>query len=206
MTGPQIVQPVPPGGGGSTPSVPVVVQHAFAADASGDGVTLTSTPVQGNMLVALFGQNLTGNLASGWVLINSTNAGTDYGVIAYKIAGAGESKTQNPSASAGAGAVAMYEISNGGFSFNNVVNATTAGPSVAVTTARAAGLIIGAFERADTTALTAIVGAVVDGHAEANSRGITGFTVAAPVDGVNTISGTFGVTSANTKAMAVAIY
>lgn len=194
------------GGGAPTPSVPIIVQQGVAADSGGDGVTLGAAPTEGNLLLAFFGQNLNPSVASGWTLIASSNAGTDYGVIAYKIAGASESATQNPASGTGAGGCAIFEINNGGYSFNGIVDANSATPAVTVTTSRAGGIIVGAFERADTTAQTAIVGATKLSHAEANGRGITSFSQLAPVDGANTITGTYGSTAADSKAMAAAVY
>ena len=143
-------------------------------------------------------------MASGWTSINTSNAGTDYATIAFKIAGASESTTQTPFSNTGAGSVGIYEIATAGYSFNAITDASSETPNANLTVQRAGGMIIGAFARPNTTLPTGITGATADGTSNTNSS-IAGFHVAAPVAGANDISASYS-TSADTKGMAIALY
>jgi hypothetical protein len=73
----------------------------FAKGLAGSGVTFGAAPTNGNYLVALVGMDVGNTAASGWTRTERlTEGGTNIRVAAYwKLCGAGESTSQNPSTS-----------------------------------------------------------------------------------------------------------
>lgn len=111
----------PSGGGGSgydPGTVPSVVQIAHSTSAV-NGVVMGSAPTSGNLLVALCFNSASNVIGSGWTKYFENTTGTDWGTVAYKVAGASESTTQSPmsTTSTSAGCV-IWEIS--GYSFGLV--------------------------------------------------------------------------------------
>jgi hypothetical protein len=102
---------------------PTVVQSAMAA-ANSASIVLGSAPINGNLLVAMCFNSTVGTPGAGWTsqLVNSS--GTDFGMTATKVAGAGESTTQTPLSGAANGLIAMWEI-NGQAGSNFVINAVS---------------------------------------------------------------------------------
>lgn len=211
MAGPQITQPKPIGGssgGGGSGSTPTVVQRGVNAGAThGSQITLGSTPVQGNLLLAFVTSNVTGNLSAGWASIVYNGSGTDYGNIAYKIAGAAEPKLQEPSSDTGGlGACAIYEIATAAPALlAPAVNYTGVSPSIDPIGFRAGGLLIGAFMPSNSDAVTGLTGAVADLAMAAGGRSVNTFKKAIPVVGDNVVSGTFA-NSNNAKLLGVILY
>lgn len=198
-TDPQITQPVFPGsggGGGGGGAAPTIVQVGVIT--TRDGVTLGAAPTQGNLLLAFMsdGGSTNINTAAGWRLLNSISAAHDNAIIAYKMAGAGESATQTPNSNSGAGgAVSVLEIAGGGIvNFADAADIAIANTATLAVQAATGGLIIGAVVAVTAAALpTGLTGAVavVGGSASGNSRGIELFQQAAPVLGDNTVVATF---------------
>jgi len=103
----------PSGAGGYTPgTVPAIVQSAISNSGTAS-ITLGAAPTNGNLLVCMFFNPSTPNVGTGWTQQFFNTTGTDYGVIATKVAGAGESATQTPIASSpgGTGLICMWELS-----------------------------------------------------------------------------------------------
>lgn len=97
------------GGGGGPGTPPTIVQTAIS-NAASTSITLTSAPTNGNLLVAIC-QSGSAAQGAGWTLQSSSSTGIYWGVVATKVAGAGESTTQTPIAAAGGGPVIMiWEI------------------------------------------------------------------------------------------------
>ena len=87
-------------GGYSPGTAPTIVQSAHGntggATGGGAGLTMTSAPTNGILLVAMTFNPTTATANTGWTQLASNSSGTDYGTILYKVAGAGESTTQTP--------------------------------------------------------------------------------------------------------------
>ena len=98
------------GGGYSPGTVPTVVQSTYQE--TGDkGLTLSTAPVNGNLLIAMSWNVPSPSVGSGWTQLLQNGSGTDYGTIYYKVAGASESTTQNPlTANETPGCMVMWEI------------------------------------------------------------------------------------------------
>lgn len=97
-------------GGGSAGTPPTVVQVAHE-NAGGDSVTFGAAPTNGNLLVAMWFNPSVDAVASGWTKVGENSSGSDYGVIATKVAGASESTTQQPINSApGTGCLVVWEV------------------------------------------------------------------------------------------------
>lgn len=128
------------GGGGSAGTPPTIVQSGVTNTASaGCSVTLGAAPTNGNLLVA-FTSASGAAPGTGWTSVASNSGGTAFGLIATKVAGAGESTTQTPCTSTGAAGVVMWELN--GQNASPVVFAATsfATASAFAATAQAPGL------------------------------------------------------------------
>jgi hypothetical protein len=98
------------GGGYSAGSPPTVVQSG-SDQAGNKGITLGSAPVNGNLLIAMSWNTPSPSAGSGWTQLFQNGSGTDYGTIFYKVAGAGESTTQNVlTANETPGCMVIWEI------------------------------------------------------------------------------------------------
>lgn len=96
--------------GGSPGTPPTIVQTGIS-NAASTSITLGSAPINGHLLVAIC-QAGAATAGSGWTVQASTSAGSFYGVVVTKVAGASESATQTPIATAGSGPVIMmWELS-----------------------------------------------------------------------------------------------
>lgn len=95
--------------GGDPGTPPTIVQSKMAV-ANSASITLTSAPINGNLLVAMTFNPSNGTQGAGWTDVADNGSGTDFGLIAIKVAGAGESATQTPLNGAGNGLIAMWEI------------------------------------------------------------------------------------------------
>ena len=184
-------------------SGPAIVQSGFSSDGTGV-VTLGAAPTQGNLLVAFIGSNSLSSPSSGWAAVNEASSGTDYGIIAFKVAGASELAAQAP-VGAAAGCVALYELSNAAPGLNSLVHITSNSVEVDVVTAKAGGVVIGAFEReAGTDLPTGITGATADGTATGNSRSVAGFHISPATAATNAIVAAYAA-SGETHGMAMAV-
>jgi hypothetical protein len=96
--------------GGIDKGVPPSVVQSKLAVANSASITLTSAPVNGNLLVAMCFNPTVGTVGSGWTQVAANSTGADFGLIAIKTAGASESATQSPLSGAGNGVIAMWEI------------------------------------------------------------------------------------------------
>lgn len=185
---------------------PVIVQTASNAGGSGiTGATFGVAPTNGNLLIAFFLNNTSGGLGAGWTSM-AVNNSIDFGAIAWKVAGAGESTTQNPCSTAGGAAVTIYEISNAAPSIPAItVAAGAASGSVNVEATRAGGLLIGAIMNEQTTALpTAVTGTTLDSSAGVGSKSTQGYHMS-PAAGLQNIAWTYAA-SHNVYAYGIVIF
>lgn len=98
------------GGGYSKGTVPTVVQVAHE-NAGAQSVNFALAPTNGNLMVAMTFNSSTGTPGAGWTAQATNSTGLDFGLIATKVAGAGESVTQSPINSApGTGCIVVWEI------------------------------------------------------------------------------------------------
>lgn len=105
------------GGGYSAGTPPTVVQVAFAPNHS-TGVTFGVAPTNGNLLIAFCWNPTVNTAGTGWTKQFENSTGSDFGSIYSKVAGAGESTTQNPLNSApAAGGMVVWEIHGQAASF-----------------------------------------------------------------------------------------
>lgn len=178
------------GGGGTTPAI---VQNGAISGSSGiQSVTLGAAPTNGNMLIAFVDNASSLTAGTGWtVLGQAVGTGIDFAFVAWKVAGAGESTTQTPVSAAAAGAIVIYELTNGGPTLPSVVSLSGASNSYTVRSAHSGGLLIGAIANDQTTDLpTAITGATLDSSSGVGTRSIRGFHLT-PSAGLNTIAYTY---------------
>lgn len=110
--------------GGTDPGTPPTVVQSKMAVANSASITLDSAPVSGNLLVAMCFNPSVGTVGSGWTSQAANSTGTDFGLVATKVAGGGESATQSPLSGAGNGLIMMWEL-NGQAVSNFVVAAAT---------------------------------------------------------------------------------
>lgn len=97
-------------GGYAPGSPPTIVQTGHNQNGN-DSITLGSAPVNGNLLVAMWFNPSVSTAGSGWTIQASNSSGTDFGVIATKVAGASESTTQQPMVSTSSpGAMIIWEL------------------------------------------------------------------------------------------------
>ena len=101
-------------GGGGGGGVPTIVQSKILARADISlGITLDAAPTEGNMLVAIvFDATATTPPANtvGWTALQSNTVLPD-NLVNWRMAGPGESATQNPTSTVDGGTIALYEIS-----------------------------------------------------------------------------------------------
>jgi hypothetical protein len=162
----------------STPGVPSVVQDAAAAGTAITGATLGAAPTSGNLLVAITGG---GNFSAGtgWVKSPWIDAnGTTWTNMFMKVAGTGESATQNPITSANA-ALVIYELSPGSILmplcfFADGTNTSSTISAYALSTS---GLIIGAVMTESATTYPTTVPGTTDAQANNTTanKAITGY-------------------------------
>lgn len=101
---------------------PTIVQSGISTAASAS-ITLSSAPVNGNLLVAICFNPTNNTAGTGWTFQDNDQSGTDFCSIFTKVAGAGESATQTPIGSAPTAAlICMWEL-NGQAVSNFVLNA-----------------------------------------------------------------------------------
>lgn len=195
---------------GSAPTS--VVQNKSITGAShATGITLTSAPIQGNLLIALVSdQPGAPSAGAGWTMIASAGAAQDgYGVL-WKLAGAGESATQTPCSDTHQGTITVYEISNGSPGAVTAVTGYTgtAVAEIAVNTklTGGGGLIIGIFVNRSTTGPTSLTGTGValDNTASGVSRFVQAFRITSPVNGNNTVTANYA-TSQGGVFVAIAV-
>jgi hypothetical protein len=135
------------GGGGGGPVTFVQEKIVATANIAG-GITMDAAPTAGNILVAFVMNSTNTNpptLSSGWTNIDSNTTVPDH-LIAWRVAGVGETATQNPTSQVDGGAIAIYEYSGGTAAFATSTVATALSVNVSLTSLA-------------WTLLTAIVGA-----------------------------------------------
>jgi hypothetical protein len=96
---------------------PVVIQRGVSTIPNGTSpwtptITLSSAPVQNNLLIAVvWGVTATPSAGTGWTLDTSFSAGSYYVASFYKYAGVAESTTQTPSSTSQAlASLVMWEV------------------------------------------------------------------------------------------------
>lgn len=183
----------------SSAVLPTIVQNNSNVGASIDSVVMGSAPTNGNLLVAIIMGNTVDSPGSGWSnFAHVTTSGPSLDVhfaIYTKIAGAGESTTQQPMASTQNCGITIYEIGNAGAAslWNDNENQSGTTATTAVKTLGARGLIIGAVLNANaTTQPSSYTGATADTGVTGGSRAQQGFHVASPVSGTNTVTANYG--------------
>lgn len=133
--------------------LPTIVQSAVSGVSIASGVLLGTQPVEGNLLIAIVMDSGSSQInGSGWTQLHSENASGDGFGYGYKIAGASESTTQEPTTDGNSGIVAVWEISDatpGLWTVNKDQNALTVGV-VNYQTYVANQLVIGAIDRENT--------------------------------------------------------
>lgn len=118
------------GGGLSPGSPPTVVQHAN--NQTGNSVTFGVAPTNGNMLVCICFNPSGVSPNTGWTQQNNNSSGLDFGSILTKVAGAGESTTQQPiSTSVTTGGMVVWEV-NGQNSSEPIVQTVVQGEQAAL--------------------------------------------------------------------------
>jgi hypothetical protein len=174
-------KPQPYGGSGGAAAVSVV-QSAVNAGAAIDSVNFGQAPKQGNLLVAFVGGGVPG-AGAGWTQETRTDGGgSTYTFIYYKIAGAGESVTQQPVNATGNFAMAVFEIADGnpGNYYFNDPGGTNTG-TIDITVFAASNIIIGAAMSDGSANLpTGIVGATGGATAASGTRSVQAFQEANP--------------------------
>lgn len=165
-------------------TAPTIVQSGVNAGAAIQGVTLGAAPTNGNLLVAIIAGGVP-SAGSGWSIdARGDNGGSTESRVFYKIAGSGESATQNPASATGNYGIVIFELS---------ANASPAGPFYASNTGistlnatpygfKTAGLIIGgAFSDSSTNLPSSITGAtLIAGTAASGTRSAQAFSNTAP--------------------------
>lgn len=177
-------------GGGTTPTI---VQSGANAGSSGiNSVTLGSAPTNGNMMVAFVDNQSSQTPGTGWVQLGQTlGSGIDFAFVAWKVAGASESATQTPVATASAGGIVIFELNNGGPTIPQISVITGASGSYNVRSAHSGGLLIGAIANEQSIDLpTAITGATLDASSAAGTKAIQGFHFT-PAAGLNAVAYTY---------------
>lgn len=180
-----------------------IVQNG-SGSGSIQGVTLGSAPISGNLLIAFCNNNTSGVVGAGWTII-ATNNSIEFATIAYKIAGAGESATQNPMNAVGGATCTIYELHLGGISLPVLSLITsTAGSTLNVIATKSGGILIGAIVNDSNSALpTAITGATLDSNS-ALAKSTQGFHLT-PSQGTNGIAFTYATTH-NVYAMGICVF
>jgi len=86
--------------------------HGSSAASTTNSVTLSSTPVNGNLMLLIVDADATVNTPSGYTLVNSSvNTGALY--VFYKVAGASESTTQTVTLTSSTSSALLYMEYNG---------------------------------------------------------------------------------------------
>lgn len=190
--------------GAGIPTTPTIVQTGSNSGASITGVTLSAAPTNGNLLVSFSTNGSSGVIGTGWTSI-AVNNSVDFGTVAWKLAGAGESATQNPMNAAGSGVCSIFELNNAGLGFGAITFVNAASGTISVTSTRAGGLLIGAIMNNSTTALpTAITGASLDSSSAGASKATQAYHKT-PSAGVNSVAWTFAA-SGRVYPSAVIVY
>lgn len=174
---------------------PAIVQQKSVVNSN--SVTLSSGPVQHNLLLAITddpGVSETAN--TGWTKISFVSAAQDGVGFYWKVAGAAESTTQQPiTGTLSTGSTTIFEISNATPSslFANNVDLSGTAINASVNVARNTNqLVIGVVTNRTTNAPTSITGAtILSGSASGGSRHAAPFKITTPVQGSNTVTANF---------------
>jgi hypothetical protein len=169
---------------GTPANTPTVVQDARAITNASSSATFAAAPTNGNLLIAFcthWNNANTLNSAAGWRQLKNTNGSSVDGLaIAWKIAGASESATQQPYTFGAAGNnIAIIEVANARSpSLANMVTQTETSTASLSKTSIAAPmancLVVGAFF-AISTALTATLSNVTQvGQTSGNGTATSG--------------------------------
>jgi hypothetical protein len=162
----------------SAPGVPSVVQSAATAGTAITGATLGAAPTSGNLLVAITGGG-NWSAGSGWIKSPFIDGGgTTYTNMFVKIAGTGESATQNPIAGGNA-ALVIYELSPGStlMPLCWFVDGTNTSSTLSAYALSTSGLIIGAIMTESATTYPTSIPGTTDAQANntAANKAITGY-------------------------------
>lgn len=174
-----------------------IVQEVSAALSShATGVTMTSGPVQGNLLIAMISDQVSlPTVNTGWTELQTKTGVNDDAAIMYKLAGASESTSQTPCSDTHQGTITIYEISGGSAAPFDIVE-DYSGSAVTETahSGKSSGLIIGVFVNRSLTGPTSITGTNVtaDTPVSGVSRTIAPFHISPAADGANTATANYG--------------
>lgn len=167
-----------------------LVQTGSAAGNAITGVTLASAPVNGNLLVAFICRGVP-SANTGWEKFATDGGGSTFTSLFFKVAGAGESATQNPTGGASDYAITIFEFSAGAVPALGAAgvfqDVTATAHTVTPTAFKSTGFFFGIVMSEATGDLPVSFSAGVVGDASAvngTSRSIQGFhkTVAAVGD------------------------
>lgn len=178
----------------TTPGVsgfPTIIQQIAKITPLG-AVTFPNPPAQDNLLVAIITNTVsTPNPSVGWTELSGTAGASFF----YKTAGAGESATQQPVTSTGAGSLGVWEIKDANVSlFQRNPMTSVAIYNVIVNAQKGVGsLIIGLASNNANAATVSVTGATQDVNIT-GSRSICLFHVPTPVIGANAIDIDYGTT------------
>ena len=162
----------------AAPGAASVVQSAAAVGSSITGATFGAAPTSGNLLVAITGGG-SFNAGSGWIKNSFIDSGgSTWTDMFMKIAGTGESATQNP-ISAGNAALVIFELSPGAMLmplgwFYDGTNTTATLSAYALATS---GLIIGAIMTESAVTYPSSIPGTTDAQANnaTANKAITGY-------------------------------
>lgn len=182
---------------------PAVVQQKAVVNSN--SVTLGSTPVQNNLLLAITddpGVSETAN--TGWTKISFVSAAQDGVGFFWKTAGASESTTQQPiTGTLSTGSTTVFEISNATPAALFANNVDLSGTAIAASiTAAKAKLIVGAATNRTSTGPTSITGATNLGSTvSGGSRAVQPFKITSPAIGSNTVTANYATSQGATIPM-----
>lgn len=189
-----------------------IVQTAVACGGAINGATFGAAPTQGNLLLAILG-GAAPSANTGWTGLWTDGGGTTFTECFWKIAGASEPTLQRPFSNATlGGGLVIWELTGltpgDGKSFQDTTSTThTVTPMAFKTTNLIVGLLYNeaGSSSAYPTGFTP-AGVTIDGQANdvTNNRAVTGFHLASPTVGSNSIVGTLAA-STNCRMAALSI-
>jgi len=102
----------PSAGGGYSAGTPPTVVQSVVDNSGAATITFPSAPTNGNILVVMAFNPTVGTQGTGWTLAGNNGAGTDFGLLLTKTAGASEPALQTPLSSSpgGTGVLMGWEL------------------------------------------------------------------------------------------------
>ena len=102
----------PSAGGGYSAGTPPTIVQSVVDNSGAATITFPSAPTNGNILVVMAFNPTVGTQGTGWTLAGNNGAGTDFGLLLTKTAGASEPALQTPLSSSpgGTGVLMGWEL------------------------------------------------------------------------------------------------